>query len=452
MSTFPIPNDSNVTNTGRIACSSEAKDGTTTECACKATDSVVYSVEQLQAVPEESHRVLSCGNPTKAATLQPGESVLDLGSGGGIDTFLAAAKVGLDGFAIGLDISPEVVSQARSSAQRQGMFPPHVAFVEVSPHSAALPIKSNSIDCVLSNCLPSFLPMVKKSTVFREIYRVLKPGGRVVLDDIIAKKDFSPQMKEDLGYYVGCIAGAIKIEQYQTLMRDAGFPDPEFVDNKADLNVYVTPTYVESNPSGCCGVPEPESNQSNCCGACGDQSQSVSSPDDILARLRGEDLNRLAAAYQIYAIKPKKDAIEISSVKETPLLKWWDAFPAVQEANIPVMQRDELRKKVKHISELRLAIIDVRNFDYAGGHIKGSVQLIAQTFHNDLHGFHERFVTKEDVVFYCGSSSGRAPRCAGWYMDHLTAQKVSPQPRVWILEGGMKGWLEDFEGDDSIEY
>ncbi|KAH8822464.1 S-adenosyl-L-methionine-dependent methyltransferase [Flagelloscypha sp. PMI_526] len=454
MSISPIQNDSDLINAVRAAYSSRAKDGASAEYASQVAQSFGYSIEQLQAVPEESHMGLSCGNPTVTATLQPGEAVLDLGSGGGIDIFLAAAKVGPNGFAIGLDMSPEMISRARSSAQRRGLLPPQVAFVEASL-SEPLPIKSNSIDCVLSNCVLNLLPMSAKNTIFQEIWRVLKPGGRVVLDDIIAKQELPPKIKEDLAYYVGCIAGAITVEQYQALMQKAGFLDPLFVDNKADVNVYVTAADAESNVSGCCGVTEPEPKTSGCCATTNVNSNLSSSSADknqISGTLPEEDLNQFVASYQVYAMKPKTNTIEIGSDGDTPLMKWWDAFPAVHETNIPVMQREDLHKRIQNASELRLAIIDVRNLDYAGGHIKGSVQVIAQTFPNNLLGFHERFGTMDDVVFYCGSSSGRAPRCAGWYLDHLEAQKVVPRPQVWILEGGMKGWLKDFEGDGSIEY
>ncbi|KAH8822461.1 S-adenosyl-L-methionine-dependent methyltransferase [Flagelloscypha sp. PMI_526] len=472
MSTSPTQNDSGLINAVRSAYSSRAKDGASAEYASRVAQSFGYSVEQLKAVPEESHMGLSCGNPTVTATLQPGEVVLDLGSGGGIDIFLAANKVGPEGFTIGLDVSPDMISRARSSAQRRGLFPPHMAFVETSL-SETLPIKSNSIDCVLSNCVLNLLPTPAKNIIFQEIWRVLKPGGRVVLDDIIAKQELPPKIKEDLAYYVGCIAGAITVEEYQALMQSAGFFDPLFVDNKADVNVYVTAAEAESNASGCCGAMEPEMKSSGCCGAANanskpssgfaDQPMSADSQNQIPFKLPEEDLNkfvgkflrfnlRLWTSYQVYAMKPKTDTIEISSVQDTPLMKWWDAFPAVQETNIPIMQREDLRKKTERKAELRLAIIDVRNLDYAGGHIKGSVQVVAQTFHNNLAGFHESFGTMDDVVFYCGSSSGRAPRCAGWYLDYIAEQKVFPQPRVWILEGGMKGWLKDFKGDDSIEY
>ncbi|KAJ7084519.1 S-adenosyl-L-methionine-dependent methyltransferase [Mycena belliarum] len=153
-----------------------------------------YTVEQLQSAPVESHMGLGCGNPTVTATLKPGEIVLDLGSGGGID---------------------------RGNAAERGYFPPAVCFV-VCSLTDTLPIKSNSINCVLSNWVINLLPPSGKTHIFGEIYRLLKPGGRVVLVDILVKEELPPHIRDDMKQYVSCIGGAVEVHEYDSLLTTAG--------------------------------------------------------------------------------------------------------------------------------------------------------------------------------------------------------------------------------------
>src|SRR4051794_35222034 len=165
-----------------------------------------YSAEELASIPAAANMGLSCGNPTATANLRPGEVVVDLGSGGGLDVFLAAKKVGPTGKAIGIDMTPEMLERARANAERQGLA--NVEFHESTIDS--LPLPDASVDCVISNCVINLAP--DKNAVLREIARVLKPGGRVAVSDIALKKPLPPEIGNDLLAYVGCIAGAISIE------------------------------------------------------------------------------------------------------------------------------------------------------------------------------------------------------------------------------------------------
>src|SRR3954454_16427229 len=188
-----------------------------------------YSAEELASIPAESNMGLSCGNPTATANLRPGEVVVDLGSGGGLDVFLAAKKVGSTGKAIGIDMTPEMLERARANAKRQGL--DNVEFHEATIDK--LPLPDASVDCVISNCVINLAP--DKDAVLREIARVLKPGGRVAVSDIALKKPLPPDLGADLMAYVGCIAGAVPIEQDIEGLKAAGFDAVEVVDTKKKL-------------------------------------------------------------------------------------------------------------------------------------------------------------------------------------------------------------------------
>src|SRR5512145_1955997 len=180
-----------------------------------------YTPEELASIPAEANMGLSCGNPTATAYLREGETVVDLGSGGGLDVFLAAAKVGPSGRAIGIDMTPEMVERARRNADRGNDGKP---FTNVEFHLAnidELPLPDNSVDCVISNCVINLAP--DKTKVFREIARVLKPGGRIAVSDIALKKQLPDEVSSDLVAYVGCVAGAILIDAYSRGLKEAGF-------------------------------------------------------------------------------------------------------------------------------------------------------------------------------------------------------------------------------------
>src|SRR6476659_1502569 len=169
-----------------------------------------YSPHELASIPAEANMGLSCGNPTAVANLREGEVVVDLGSGGGLDVFLAARKVGPTGRAIGVDMTPEMLALARRNAERSGL-------ANVDFHEATIdriPLPDASADCVISNCVINLAP--DKSAVFREVARVLKPGGRLAVSDIALKKPLPAEISNDVMAYVGCIAGAILIDEYRT--------------------------------------------------------------------------------------------------------------------------------------------------------------------------------------------------------------------------------------------
>ena len=177
---------------------------------------------------------------------RPGETVVDLGCGGGLDVFLAAKRVGPTGKAIGIDMTPEMLDLARRNAAKADGGRPlaNVAFYQATIDK--LPLPDASVDCVISNCVINLAP--DKQAVFCEIVRVLKPGGRLAVSDIALKKPLPPEIGNDLMAYVGCIAGAILIDEYRRQLIDAGFAQVDIVDTGSDLNAYAK---VE-NQSGCC--------------------------------------------------------------------------------------------------------------------------------------------------------------------------------------------------------
>ena len=219
-----------------------------------------YSPEELSSIPAEANMGLSCGNPTATANLREGETVVDLGSGGGLDVFLAAAKVGPTGKAIGIDMTPEMIQLARRNAARAN---DGRGYSNVEFHLATidkLPLADNSVDCVISNCVINLAP--DKPAVFREIARVLKPGGRLAVSDIALKQQLPVEISQDLYAYVGCIAGAILVDDYKRQLIEAGFSNVQVIDSGSDLNAYAK---IE-NQSGCCSpAPAQVEAQASCC-------------------------------------------------------------------------------------------------------------------------------------------------------------------------------------------
>src|SRR5207237_1917219 len=187
-----------------------------------------YSPEELASIPAEANMGLSCGNPTAIAHLRAGETVVDLGAGGGLDVFLAAEKVGPQGRAIGIDMTPEMIELARRNAgQRLAAGAP----ANVEFHLATmdkLPLEDKSVDCVISNCVINLAP--DKRAVFRELARVLKPGGRLAVSEIALKRALPPELSADVLAYVGCIAGAISVEEYRRGLIEACFKEVAVID------------------------------------------------------------------------------------------------------------------------------------------------------------------------------------------------------------------------------
>jgi SAM-dependent methyltransferase len=253
-----------------------------------------YSAEELASIPAEANMGLSCGNPTATANLRPGEVVVDLGCGGGLDVLLAAPKVGPTGKAIGIDMTPEMIERARANAARAGVSNVEFRLGRID----RLPLPDASADCVISNCVINLAP--DKRAVFREIFRVLKPGGRVAVSDIALKKPLPPEVSRDVMAYVGCIAGAILVEDYERGLREAGFGAVQVVDTGRDLNAYAK---VE-NQAGCCSPPEAAPVTSLPVTACCAPSPDGASVHGGLAELlRRYDVNDYAASVQVYAVK-----------------------------------------------------------------------------------------------------------------------------------------------------
>ena len=272
-----------------------------------------YSPDELSSIPAEANMGLSCGNPTATANLRDGETVIDLGSGGGLDVFLAATKVGPTGRAIGIDMTPEMIELARRNAARanDGKGYPNVDF-----HLATidkLPLPDNSADCVISNCVINLAP--DKPAVFREIARVLKPGGRLAVSDIALKQSLPSEISQDLYAYVGCIAGAILIEDYKRQLIEAGFSNVQVVDSGSDLNAYAK---IE-NQSGCCAPVPTQIESQACCSPAQSQTTAQTGTTccapapsseaetklfeqftDLLSRY---NVNDYAASVKVYAVK-----------------------------------------------------------------------------------------------------------------------------------------------------
>jgi arsenite methyltransferase len=182
-----------------------------------------YSKKQLTVVPEGANLGLGCGAPIDHLALQAGETVVDLGSGAGIDVFLAADAVGETGRVIGIDMTPEMLARARRNAEKAGIT--NAEFRE--GRLEALPVDSGTVDAITSNCVINLVP--DKAAVFAEIARVLRPGGRVVISDIVLDKPLPPEIEKDVYAYVGCISGAAMREDYLGMIRGAGLGDIEIL-------------------------------------------------------------------------------------------------------------------------------------------------------------------------------------------------------------------------------
>lgn len=176
-----------------------------------------YSQEECKAVPAESNMGLGCGNPTAIANLKPGEIVLDLGSGGGFDCFLAAKKVGPEGKVIGVDMTPAMISKARLAAEKGGYANVQFRLGEIEH----LPVADNSIDVIISNCVINL--STDKARVFADMHRVLKPGGRIAISDIVASKPLPEWVKKNTDLYAGCVAGAVSIQEVKAMLEKCGF-------------------------------------------------------------------------------------------------------------------------------------------------------------------------------------------------------------------------------------
>jgi arsenite methyltransferase len=183
-----------------------------------------YTEEEVQAVPSGSNLGLGCGNPIALASLSEGETVLDLGSGAGFDCFLASNIVGPSGLVIGVDMTSEMIARARENALKGGYKNVEFRLGEIE----SLPVEDNTIDIIISNCVINLVP--NKGKAFKEAFRVLKPGGRLMVSDIVLKKKLPDFVLESIEAYVGCIAGASTKTGYLDAIRSAGFEDVTVMD------------------------------------------------------------------------------------------------------------------------------------------------------------------------------------------------------------------------------
>jgi len=224
---------------------------------CGAADAISlrmgYSEAEVASVPEGANLGLGCGNPGAIASLKPGEVVLDLGSGGGLDCFLAAQQVGGSGSVIGVDMTPEMVLRARNNARKGGYANVEFRLGEIE----RLPVADESVDVIISNCVINLSP--DKPAVFREAFRVLKPGGRLAISDVVATADLPEEARADPDLLSGCVAGAERVDALKAIMKDAGFLDVritpkdesrEFIkewDPRRPLHEYIVSATIEAS-------------------------------------------------------------------------------------------------------------------------------------------------------------------------------------------------------------
>ncbi len=224
----------------RIARESNSCCPTPSSCCGSASQSVDisknigYSEEEMKAVPEGANLGLGCGNPTALASLKAGETVLDLGSGAGFDAFLAANKVGETGMVIGVDMTPDMLEKARANAEKGGYKNVEFRLGEIEN----LPAADNSGDVIISNCVINLSP--DKRQVFNEAFRVLKPGGRLMVSDIVLLKELPDYIRQSAAAYIGCISGAMLKDDYLDTISKAGFHNVEVVDQTAFPVEYIT--------------------------------------------------------------------------------------------------------------------------------------------------------------------------------------------------------------------
>ncbi|KAJ5621763.1 hypothetical protein N7528_006546 [Penicillium herquei] len=245
-----------------------------------------YDLEDLRSIPENANLGVSCGNPLATANIALGETVVDLGSGGGIDVLLAAKKAGPEGKAIGIDMTKDMLELARRNAKKSGVS--NAVFIEA--FITSIPLPASTVDCIISNCVVNLVPEAEKNLVFKEMFRLLKPGGRVAISDILATQELPMEIKSHLSLYVGCIAGASQVADYERYMKEAGFQDVFIMNTNSDLNIYKE-ILLDKPPD----TSSPATGISCCSSA-----KSATSKE-----LPDVDFNHWTGSFRIFAIKPE---------------------------------------------------------------------------------------------------------------------------------------------------
>jgi len=224
-----------VTSGGSSCCGAAAA----LEGCCDPITSHLYDANQTGSLPEAAVLAsLGCGNPTALAELQPGETVLDLGSGGGIDVLLSAKRVGPTGKAFGLDMTDEMLALARANQRQAGV--ENVEFLKGEIEN--IPLPDNSVDVIISNCVVNL--SADKGRVLREAFRVLKPGGRFAVSDVVTRGEMLPEIRSSILMWVGCVAGALEEQQYRSKLAEAGFAkidvEPTRIYRMEDARAFLT--------------------------------------------------------------------------------------------------------------------------------------------------------------------------------------------------------------------
>jgi arsenite methyltransferase len=213
-----------VAKSSSSCCAPQSSCGCSSNVATDISKRVGYSDQDIESVPDGANLGLGCGNPVALASLKKGDIVLDLGSGAGFDCFLAANTVGKSGKVIGVDMTPEMIEKARENARRGGYQNVEFRLGEIEH----LPTADNSVDVIISNCVINLSP--EKDRVFKEAFRILKPGGRLMVSDIILLNELPDSIKKSVAAYIGCVAGASLKDEYLENIKAAGFKEVAVVD------------------------------------------------------------------------------------------------------------------------------------------------------------------------------------------------------------------------------
>lgn len=264
----------------KIAKKKESCCGSTISC-CDSTNlseeisrNIGYGEEELGSVPGGANLGLGCGNPVALASLKEGEIVLDLGSGGGLDCFLAANKVGETGRVIGVDMTPEMIDKARENARKGGYKNVGFRLGEIEN----LPVADNTVDIVISNCVINLSP--NKKRVFEEAFRVLKPLGRLMVSDIVLLKELPEAIKKNVAAYIGCLSGAIMKDEYIEAIRQAGFQEVKIIEES-----YFPIEYMANDPTAKAVIKKSKT---------------------PIGKI--EEITNSVASVKVYGVKPKIDA------------------------------------------------------------------------------------------------------------------------------------------------